>query len=256
MNVQTPLSRAVTQAAVSLPMVATETLARYLSVTTKPTLAGAQALLSTPNFKDACSEIWAAWEGTDLPATALSVALLSSATAVEVERRKERVDLVATGPSSYVVPVRSTESVLLDLVANAEQSLLLLSFAAYKVEALVAELAAAVDRGVVVRLLLETTASGNLTMSASDAFSSLEGQVSFLQWHLESRPLIHEHYATMHAKAVVADSSTAFITSANFTGTALEQNLELGVLISGGHLPAQLERHIESLIASGIVGPL
>jgi phosphatidylserine/phosphatidylglycerophosphate/cardiolipin synthase-like enzyme len=37
----------------------------------------------------------------------------------------------------------------------------------------------------------------------------------------------------MHAKAAVADSSTAFLTSANLTEAALERNMELGVLIHG-----------------------
>ena len=38
----------------------------------------------------------------------------------------------------------------------------------------------------------------------------------------------------MHAKAVIADRSVAFVTSANLTGSAMDHNLEVGVLMRGG----------------------
>ena len=45
----------------------------------------------------------------------------------------------------------------------------------------------------------------------------------------------------MHVKAAVADSRIAFLSSANLTEAALERNMELGVLIRGGHLPAAID---------------
>jgi phosphatidylserine/phosphatidylglycerophosphate/cardiolipin synthase-like enzyme len=50
---------------------------------------------------------------------------------------------------------------------------------------------------------------------------------------------------------VIADGEVAFVTSANFTGHALDQNLEVGVLVSGGKTPRQLREHFHALIASG-----
>lgn len=55
----------------------------------------------------------------------------------------------------------------------------------------------------------------------------------------------------MHAKAAVADSRIAFLTSANLTEAALEGNMELGVLIRGGTLPALIDRLIDALLESG-----
>jgi len=55
----------------------------------------------------------------------------------------------------------------------------------------------------------------------------------------------------MHAKAAVADSRVAFLTSANLTEAALERNMELGVLIRGGTLPASIDRLIDALLESG-----
>jgi phosphatidylserine/phosphatidylglycerophosphate/cardiolipin synthase-like enzyme len=55
----------------------------------------------------------------------------------------------------------------------------------------------------------------------------------------------------MHAKAAVADSRIAFLTSANLTEAALERNMELGVLIRGGTLPGLIDRLIDGLVESG-----
>jgi len=33
----------------------------------------------------------------------------------------------------------------------------------------------------------------------------------------------------------------------------MERNMELGVLIKGGELPSDLHRHLESLVATGLI---
>jgi cardiolipin synthase A/B len=55
----------------------------------------------------------------------------------------------------------------------------------------------------------------------------------------------------MHVKAAVADSRVAFLTSANLTEAAPERNMELGVFIRGGRLPAAIDRLIDALVESG-----
>jgi phosphatidylserine/phosphatidylglycerophosphate/cardiolipin synthase-like enzyme len=55
----------------------------------------------------------------------------------------------------------------------------------------------------------------------------------------------------MHIKAAVADSRVAFLTSANLTEAAFELNMELGVLICGGHIPGTIDRLVDSLLDSG-----
>jgi phosphatidylserine/phosphatidylglycerophosphate/cardiolipin synthase-like enzyme len=60
----------------------------------------------------------------------------------------------------------------------------------------------------------------------------------------------------MHVKAAVADSSIAFLTSANLTEAALERNMELGLLIRGGRVPGSIDSLMNSLIESGELGPL
>jgi phosphatidylserine/phosphatidylglycerophosphate/cardiolipin synthase-like enzyme len=55
----------------------------------------------------------------------------------------------------------------------------------------------------------------------------------------------------MHAKAAIADRSAALVTSANLTGHALDLNMELGLLVRGGSVPARLADHFNALFASG-----
>jgi len=41
--------------------------------------------------------------------------------------------------------------------------------------------------------------------------------------------------------------------SANFTEHAMELNMELGLLLHGGGLPAQVASHFDGLIAAGVL---
>ena len=51
----------------------------------------------------------------------------------------------------------------------------------------------------------------------------------------------------------VADGNSALLTSANLTGHALEKNMEAGVVISGGHVPAGLRAHLHALIETKVI---
>ena len=51
---------------------------------------------------------------------------------------------------------------------------------------------------------------------------------------------------------MVADGNHLFLSSANLTDYALTINMELGLLMRGGRLPGQVERHVQQLIDQGI----
>ena len=48
----------------------------------------------------------------------------------------------------------------------------------------------------------------------------------------------------------------ALITSANLTGKAMEDNMEIGTLIKGGNLPEQLSKHLAALVDEKIIVPI
>ena len=59
----------------------------------------------------------------------------------------------------------------------------------------------------------------------------------------------------LHAKAVVADEETVFITSANLTEAALDRNIEMGLVVRDRALAASVTRHFRGLIERGCCGP-
>jgi cardiolipin synthase len=54
----------------------------------------------------------------------------------------------------------------------------------------------------------------------------------------------------------VADGDVYFITSANLTGHAMEQNMKVGVLLSGGQIPRLLQDHLQALLDTKTVSPV
>ena len=55
---------------------------------------------------------------------------------------------------------------------------------------------------------------------------------------------------------MIADRSSALITSANLTSAGINDNIELGILVEAGPLPARLHRHIELLTEGGTLEPV
>jgi phosphatidylserine/phosphatidylglycerophosphate/cardiolipin synthase-like enzyme len=60
----------------------------------------------------------------------------------------------------------------------------------------------------------------------------------------------------LHAKAVVVDDDTVFITSANLTEAALDSNFELGLLVRDRALAASVSTHFQVLIDQRLLLPM
>lgn len=181
------------------------------------------------------------------PGSALALALETLATIERHER--ERVEIVWTGPATELVQARHTSAVLFELIAFARKRLTLASFSSYPIAGLIERLQSALDRGVHVELLLESSydSNGRLTFSAEVAFAALARRAVTYAWPRDLRPL----GALMHAKFLIVDETAALITSANLTENGIDRNLELGVLIRNGLVPKALAGHVDQLIAGG-----
>jgi cardiolipin synthase A/B len=59
--------------------------------------------------------------------------------------------------------------------------------------------------------------------------------------------------AALHAKAAIADSHTALVTSANLTGHGMNENMELGLIVRGGSVPRRLAAHFIQLMADRVL---
>lgn len=213
-------------------------------------LAGA---LPLPLVRKQALDIAAAWSASVGPVDGRGIALAlraAGATARSI-RGEMAVEPVWTGPETPDMTVRLTKAALVEVIGLAEHRLILVSYAAYKVPDLVEALLAARGRGVDIRFVLETAedSGGALSVDASGAFTALAGQARFYVWPAGKRP----PGGKLHVKAAIADERAALVTSANLTGAAMAENMELGLLVRGGSIPRRLSHHFMSLIDEGIL---
>jgi phosphatidylserine/phosphatidylglycerophosphate/cardiolipin synthase-like enzyme len=257
-----PLALAIRRAATELPTNQLHKLADAVAGYEAPTALARHAAVNTvPTavFRHHAAALCAAWgvgEG-ELSGRSVALAVRAAADAVADTRGEQQVSVVWTGPASYEVPVRATSAVLTDVIAEAKRSLIVVSFAAYKVANVVEALRAAAERNVTVRLVLESVADsqGKLTHDAKLAFDALPEGVEFYVWPAERRVTKTGGHASMHAKCAVADRRIAFVTSANLTGAAMTENMELGLVVHGGDVPRRIAAHFNALITSGDLQP-
>ena len=175
--------------------------------------------------------------------------------ALAAKRARQTTELVWTGPATPVVPVRRTEQVLCDLIRCAERRLTMTSFGIFQVPRLVEELERSLERDVALRIVLgdrESHSDQEIDRQRHQLGRVVAAQATLLQWPPERRARDEQgHAGLMHVKAAVADAKVAFLTSANLTEAALERNMELGVLVRGGGLPAAIDRLFDALVESG-----
>ena len=185
----------------------------------------------------------------------MAAAMRTAAATAAAMRSEQHTSLVWTGPPTDVAGLRSTRAVLSTLVANATESLVLVSFASHDVAELTDSLAAAIARGVTVTLILETPENpgGQFDFSPAHPFEPIKTTATFYRWPLAAREAFFAATARLHAKCVIADRSSTLITSANLTSAGINDNIELGILVEAGPLPERLSRHLELLIEGGVL---
>lgn len=249
------LAEAVAHAGCVLPTTHLDALADHADTLNGPgDEARARVIIPNPVFREQVAHIWDAWRRE--PATtgsAVAASLRTAAATVARLRRETSVDPVVTGPTTYVVPLRSTSAVVLRLIGEARTELLLTSFANYPPPWLLDALQAALDRGISLTLLLETLDQDGVEWPAAHNFDRLQGKLTILIWPREQREATGAALPRMHAKIVIADRRAALVTSANLTGNALDHSLEVGVLIRGGDVPIRLANHVDTLVARRVL---
>jgi cardiolipin synthase A/B len=151
---------------------------------------------------------------------------------------------VWTGPESDRGHGRLTLAVVADLIDEAQSEILLVSYATMPGASIRWALQDAEERGVALTFLFERKADNPGFGGSDDPFRGIAARR--LAWPASARP----PGASMHAKVLVVDRETALVGSANLTGHALERNLECGLLIRGGPVPALLADHL--LTAQGV----
>ena len=192
---------------------------------------------------------------SSLPPAAMGAALRAASAAVQQQRARQSIDLVWTGPSPHETTFRRTDQALLELVESARKTLLIVTFAAYKVDHIRTAIEARLDAGVKVTLVIEDPdeSDGYLSHSPLGALGDeLATRAAVYVWPFDQRPKnAAGKPAKLHAKCAAADARLALVSSANLTGDALRRNMEMGVLVRGGGLAGAIEGHFRELVSTG-----
>ncbi|UWE16603.1 DISARM system phospholipase D-like protein DrmC [Herbaspirillum huttiense] len=200
-----------------------------------------------------------AWQ-CEMPSAQLSElgqALLAAGAASRQERQRQQLELVWSGPSLNTTTLRSTGPALLELIESAQESVYLVTFAAYKVPAVADALAMAERRGVRVVFVLEIDErnGGKVDFNPLPHLrASGLRQAEVYSWPQELRMRDERgRFGSLHAKFAVADRERLLVSSANLTEFAFNLNIELGVMVTGGHGPAEAVRQLDELIRLGVL---
>ncbi|MFP3709379.1 DISARM system phospholipase D-like protein DrmC [Paraburkholderia sp. SIMBA_009] len=209
-------------------------------------------VVGTATTKAVVERLVEAWRATSIGSGELALMLLAASHAFENVSKHQSTELVWTGPTTPFVSARRTEQALLQVIGAAKQTLFVTSFVAYDVSTIVKALNDASTRGVSISMLLESShdQGGSISFDAIGGMKKLLSSVKLYAWVERVAPFAG---GRVHSKVAVADGNVCFITSANLTGHAMEQNMEAGVLISGGAVPKLLHEHLDALVNTRVV---
>lgn len=172
-------------------------------------------------------------------------------------------DLVWSGPEVPGVPARDTRRVYDELFTSATRSLWAVTYAYFDGPHVFGPLARRMEEtpGLRVTLLLNIHRSQHDATIAADVVRRFAERFWSTDWPGPVRPSVFydprsvdpEARGVLHAKAVVADEERLFITSANFTAAAQDDNIELGLHVRNRSLALAVVRHLQGLIDRGLL---
>jgi cardiolipin synthase A/B len=190
------------------------------------------------------------WQREPVEGRYLADAVRCAARAVRTTSAVEKVELLFTGPG--VDHIRRTEQGLLEVIRSSRRSLWVVSYVvAGAVQDLLTALQERASAGVAVSILLDHKLD-NAHMGFQRLSNDAPGCQVYM-WPDQHRQLASGYYAALHAKCAVADGRKAFVSSANLTGHAMDHNLEVGYLVTGGATPQTLERYLDRLVEEEVL---
>jgi phosphatidylserine/phosphatidylglycerophosphate/cardiolipin synthase-like enzyme len=222
-------------------------------------LAGLVDGYAQPEVRATLSSFLADWRqmGRHVTPRELAWAIRAANATDNFHRARQSLELVWTGPAPKESTFRRTDQALLEMIQQATASIIIVTFAAYKVPKIAAALVTAAARGVQVTLILESMeeSDGKVTVSAITGLGEKLASVAAVYvWPLENRGTDSGgRHGSLHVKCAVADANAALISSANLTEYAMNLNMELGLLVKGGDVPRDLDAHLRALIQNRIV---
>ena len=178
-----------------------------------------------------------------------------------------RPDLVWSGPEVQGLHARDTRRVYEELVAGAERSLWICAYTYYDGPKAFESLARRMDQtpDLQATLLLNIQRRRDDQSARDDLVWNFAQRLWKKDWPGERYPEVFYDprsleldgpEGVLHAKAIIADDDSAFVTSANLTEAAFDRNIEVGVLARDHALASSLSKHFRVLIERGLLLPL
>jgi phosphatidylserine/phosphatidylglycerophosphate/cardiolipin synthase-like enzyme len=185
------------------------------------------------------------------------------------QRALDQIQLVWTSPDEEGPHVRDTSVVVRQLLSEARRSLLISTYSTFNGQ----EVFLPVEEAWLFRPELEVVLILNVPPDDKNGFyedAAVDRCAKTFwkyHWPWARKPAVFydprgpertpDLPACQHAKCILVDGSTAFITSANFTESAHERNIELGVLFRDNpRVTESIRSKFESLIQNGFLKPL
>ena len=170
---------------------------------------------------------------------------------------ENRISLVWSGPNLRGVPMRKTAQVIVEMIDDAKTSLFLSSFSFYKVKHIIDRLVLAAAKGVSISLLLETPQSSHYKIK-NDPLTHLDEELKqyakIYIWPYKNRTLEgDDQTGSLHAKFILQDTAKMFISSANLTESAMDRNIELGLIVEDQDVIGKFQDHLANLISENII---
>lgn len=255
---QEMISKAACKLAAEMPLPTLQIVARLIG--DSPNLPAAKGrMLDVPqphhrqlaaNFIDECMAV------PEMVPQMVAIALLTAGVSAKVHRDAQSIELAWTGPDVEAVAFRRTEQAIIQVLDSAQHRITLVSYAVYRIPNICQALVRAARRGVKISVIVETPdrLAGQNEYSTLQALGpEIAACSTVYYWPQEKRQSHGDKFGILHVKCAVADGRWLFLSSANLTEYAFTINMELGVLITGGGLPGQVEMNFERLIAVGVV---
>ena len=181
-------------------------------------------------------------------------------------RTDELFEVVTTGPEASCVTNRDTSVVVRELFAHAQTSVLVAGYAVYQGQRVFRALADRMSEvpELSVRLFLDIQRGPGDTSAPREIVRRFAHRFRTTQWPTDrpmprvffdprSLELKPEKKACLHAKCIVVDTRSVFVSSANFTEAAQERNIEVGLLAKDNSLAERIVRHFDSLVEAGLL---
>jgi phosphatidylserine/phosphatidylglycerophosphate/cardiolipin synthase-like enzyme len=260
MNPSLVIAEAALKLAAKLPADVIEQAAQIIS-THDPLEARSRLADCIPHahYRSLCLGFFQGWrmKASSVSPSEVAIALRTAACSQKPREADPSVEIVWTGPRCEKVSFRHTEQAILQVLNSAQSRVLLVSYAVYSIPNIQDAVVRAARRGVKITVIVETPDK----LDVQNEYSTLQALgddvarcSTVYYWPKENRKAdASGKLGILHVKCVVGDGRWLFLSSANLTTYAFSLNMELGVLITGGRSPHEIEAMFGNLIDDGML---